>query len=189
MDQIRKELDDIIEIKNPLDNINFIANLKRKIPHAIKLIEQSDFSLNFYPNYNCYMYALNLSNAQEVNRLSKSTLGRVRPGNEFVKYLIHQVALKEIPREKVSKGDIIIYFDNNGPVHAGKIISDRIISKWNLEGHLWEHGEEEVPVKFGSDRKYFKEISRSGALSSFFRYADFESKKIENEFKQEVKFY
>ena len=87
------------------------------------------------------MFALDLSNLKEVDKKAQSTLGRVRPGN-----------------------DIIIYFDQNNPLHAGKVRSGKVVSKWNIDGYLWEHGVDEVPLCFGSNKKYFRNISKALAL-------------------------
>ena len=171
MSNLRIELDRSVAIRDPIKNIEYVNTLRNNIPHSIKLLEESDFTKNFYPNYNCYMFALDLLNSKEVDQKAQSTLGRVRPGNDFIKYLLNQEVLKEINFAELKFDDIIIYFDQNNPLHAGKVRSGKVISKWTIYGHLWEHGIDEVPLCFGSNRKYFRNISRALAVQSFSEYA------------------
>ena len=50
IENLRKKLNEVIEIKNPSKNIEYIDNLEKETPHRIKLVETSNFDNNFYPN-------------------------------------------------------------------------------------------------------------------------------------------
>ncbi len=189
MEKLRICLDEAIKIEDPIKNIEFIDKLRQEIPHTIKLIEKSAFSLNYYPNYNCHMYALNLLNSKEVDQKIRGRLGKVIPDKEFINYLLNQNILKKIDFKDIDFEDIIIYFKNDEPAHGGRIRSERIISKWGVVGHLWEHGINEAPFSFGAEKKYFRQISKELALKVFFEYSEYKSKKIDEEFEKEFKRY
>ena len=167
MEHFRIKLDEIANEDSR--QIEFIKGLKDSFNHTIVLIEESDLSQNYYPNYNCYMHAFNLAGESKVDEVAKCFNGKIRPGNEFVKYLIKENILMELPPDKVRAEDIIIYFDGKEPRHAGKINLNRVTSKWNF-GHLWEHAIYEVPLKFGSELKYFKKIEKEASFDNFLSY-------------------
>ncbi len=48
---------------------------------------------------------------------------------------------------------IVVYFDNNVPVHCGKTDKKTIISKWG-KGHVWRHELWHVPLSYGNTVKF-----------------------------------
>ena len=47
----------------------------------------------------------------------------------------------------------------------------RVVSKWGL-GHLWEHNILEVPISYGNEYKYYKDIQKEEAINSFCKFAE-----------------
>ena len=72
----------------------------------------------------------------------------------------------------VADGDYIVYLDHGKPVHAGKLVCDKVVSKWGERGQLWQHGVLEVPIKYGSDLRFFRQLPKGICLDAFKRWAD-----------------
>ena len=100
-----------------------IDNLKSEFPHTIQLIERT----NPTRPRNCYEWALDLSSVltQWVGELR---LQELFAGLQFVSTLIPY--LKEIPESDVRNDDLVLYFDDQIPTHAGLATESRVISKW-----------------------------------------------------------
>ena len=71
----------------------------------------------------------------------------------------------------VERGDIVLYFRDGSPTHAGIAIdNERIISKWGI-GHLYEHNVNEAPAKYGQDVRYYHSVTAEASLECFLEYA------------------
>jgi catechol 2,3-dioxygenase-like lactoylglutathione lyase family enzyme len=88
---------------------------------------------------------------------------------DFVSGLFGEVLAEREPGRATDE-DIIIYFDNNTPTHAGKFNKGRVVSKWGT-GHLWEHPIYEVPLSYGNRIKFYLPVDRHDILKRFIRYA------------------
>ncbi|MGO8914341.1 MAG: hypothetical protein ACLQJR_00370 [Stellaceae bacterium] len=81
------------------------------------------------------------------------------PGKKFIrameeKELLHAKALSP---SDAAEGDILIYYRNGAPEHAGILTSNRVISKWGSgPTHIWEHGIYEVPESYGDEVRVFR---------------------------------
>lgn len=75
--------------------------------------------------------------------------------------ILREDGYREISREDVTIGDIVLYYDNKGPSHVGLVIlvdplGIRVLSKWGIDGEL-EHLEENVPPGLGRPVEYYTE--------------------------------
>ena len=123
--------------------------------------------------FNCYEYAFDIAGTPPVNVIS--TEGDAKKNEklavtaDFVSWLIDEVLVDREPGS-ASNEDIIIYFDNSIPTHAGKVNKGRVVSKWGT-GHLWEHAIYEVPLSYGDRIKFFLPVDRDDVLKRFIQYA------------------
>jgi hypothetical protein len=73
---------------------------------------------------NCYMYALGL----RPDAISNFRWPDIQPDIAFVRSILGTI-LVEKPLGEAADGDIVIYFYNESPRHAGKFSNDTVISK------------------------------------------------------------
>lgn len=143
-------------------HIELIENLMGCYSHTIRpyadvLVSNADI------DYNCYKYALGLTNSTDIERISNKHLDAwdARVGTEFVFHLIDKGIVS--PQQD---GKIIVYFMDDMPQHAGKVVGDRVRSKWGL-GHLWEHAIGEVPSSYGKNYRLFGLVDTPVIISEF----------------------
>lgn len=149
--------------------IKLIAELSSRYNHSIRLKGEAKLGMPKTFRYNCYQYAFDTITSPQIEKIA-SIHQSIFPNSEFIIFLIRNGILREINWEDRRNGDIIIYFANTKPAHAGKINSDKIISKWGL-AHLWEHNIYEVPISYGTEFKIFSRVDSNLCVSSFIEYA------------------
>jgi len=122
--------------------------------------------------HNCFLFALGVVNSdviQEILVRDAMLLDRGKPrkdvkfGSEFMEELVTSGLLQ--PDEN---GEIIVYFDEAKPVHAGLMIGDRVRSKWGI-GNTWEHELWEVPESYGNSARRFSLVCDLGEVEKLFR--------------------
>lgn len=146
--------------------IPLIKRLSEKFPHSIRLVQS--LTLRGAP-FTCFMHVFGLIDSKEVKYIATRHKD-IYPGGEYVSRMVTTGVLNPVnsaPREE----DIILYFDQGVPKHAGIVTSGRIISKWGL-GHLWEHDIYEVPISYGSETKIYSPVDRQVAIQAFLEYAE-----------------
>ena len=167
--KLRKRLETITGMRSD-KQLTAIEKLRAEFSHSIVLREKANSTR--IP-FNCYEYAFNIACTPPVNIIS--TEGDAKQNEklavttDFVSELIGEVLIEREPCN-ATDGDIIIYFDNNTPTHAGKFYKGRVVSKWG-NGHLWEHVIYEVPLRYGDRIKFFLPVDRDGILKRFIQYA------------------
>lgn len=166
--EFRKRLSDITETIDVEQHEEFVVKLYATQPHSIILKLRKPGKNR--SNYNCYTFAFNLTDSPVYEKIASTPPYKVFADSEFCNFLLKKGSLKEKKLDDKKDGDIIIYFDENVPKHAGKIYSDRIISKWGT-GHLWEHDINEVPISYGNDCRIFAAITEDSAILAFIEYA------------------
>ena len=92
--------------------------------------------------------------------------------DKFIIFLLKNKVLMPISKKMVKDNDIIIYFVNNNPSHSGKIMGDKILSKWG-SCFLFEHKEWEVPINYGDTTKYYKSIPKDEIKRYYVKYSKF----------------
>ena len=137
--------------------------------HTIRPLRRGDPRKPAAERYNSFAYALDLADSERHIAVA-TNYRNIHADSAFVSYLIKNAGLEEVAADDVQKGDVVIYFHNADPVHAGKIFGDRVISKWGL-GSLWEHGPFEVPAGYGSELRYFRALGPGPAEAAFLKYA------------------
>ena len=114
------------------------------------------------------MHALEISSPPPLVAKIMGRFDVVYPGAEFIQSLISRQLLEETRGPE--DGDVVLYFRDGAPKHAGKVRGGAIISKWGL-GHVWQHPAFEVPESYGDVIRIFKKVERESAGAWFVDYA------------------
>jgi len=164
---LRDELDRLTDDPDPDCHTELLAELSESYPNNIRIVERA----NPTQRYTCYMHAFGLGYQPEYVRVAISGSGKIFANSAFVLFLLQRGYLQERTSGTASPGDVVIYFANGVPQHAG-IAKDngQVESKWGT-GHLYEHGVLEVPAKYGDKVKFYSPISKDLALKHFLEYA------------------
>ena len=167
--KLRARLDTITS-SPPDEQLTAIEELRAEFSHSIVLREGANSS---HIPFNCYEFAFDIAGAPAVNIIltegDAKKNEKLAVTDDFVSGLLREVLAERTP-DSVTDGDIIIYFDNNTPTHAGKVKKGRVVSKWGT-GHLWEHAIYEVPLSYGNRHKFFLPVDRDDILVRFIQYA------------------
>ena len=91
--------------------------------------------------------------------------GRKIPNSEYMSFLCKGYMTEKVS-ESPSNGDYVLYFSDQTIVHAGKMESGRVISKWG-RGHIWIHGICEVPAGYGNQVKYYNRLEKTTCIEAF----------------------
>ena len=172
--ELRQRLSDITE-REPAHHERLMRKLQGRHPHLITLIAVAPNPGRSPEQYTYFMYAFDMIQEPTVQRIMQWRNPRtlrcdVYPGADFVRHLIGANLLVEIACTEYEDGDVVIYYTETIPTHAGKMKGPRVISKWGL-GHLWEHGLYEVPSTFGDDVRFFTRLTRRAAVLAFVEFA------------------
>ena len=122
-----------------------IAELVQAHPHSIAQ-QKSDHSIE---SYNCVIHALGLR-----GKMAEFQYPLLFAGTALVNHLIGQELEQCDPRP-----DAVVAWSSEGVLrHVGKLIAtDRVESKWGL-GHLWAHGLDELPLRYGDVTGFYAPI-------------------------------
>jgi hypothetical protein len=143
-----------------------IEELAREFAHSICLVDDE-----FDRGYNCYTFALGLVDNDRVYEILRKDAGLdgfadIKVGVEYVVRLIKDGVLI-----RDDDGPVVLYLEDDIPVHAGIVDEGRIQSKWGI-GHLWEHDLWEVPRSYGDKTERYR-IDRPELLEpSFEEYSN-----------------
>ena len=148
--------------------IELVAELAKLYPHSVRIIGEAVPGEPETFQFTCFQHAFDLVGSRQVAEVARIYV-KVYPNSEFVQYLI-DYHLNEVGRSAIEDGDLIVYAQDAQIKHVGKIIGNRVLSKWGL-GHLWSHGTFEVPAKYGSLIRYFRRIPRQTCIQAFAVYA------------------
>jgi len=166
--EFRKRLSKITEETLLEQHEELVSNLANEHPHSIILkLGKPDGKKS---NYNCFIFAFNLTDSPVYEEIASTPPYNVFANSEFCDFLLKKRILEEKTWDDKNEGDIIMYFDEGVPKHAGKIYAHRIISKWGT-GHLWEHDIYEVPISYGNEYRIFSTLSEALAITAFIEYA------------------
>ncbi|OGS46972.1 MAG: hypothetical protein A2539_09000 [Elusimicrobia bacterium RIFOXYD2_FULL_34_15] len=178
--KFREKLQDIANKYICSEQTQAIFELYKTYSHFIKVVEEAIQGKPETFKYNCFMYAFNINHKNPNSQImlilkrefDKNSETEIFFTIKFIDFYLTIKCLHEISFNKIGNDDIIIYFDENSiPLHAGKIKNGRVISKWGLSGNLYEHSIWEVPIKYGTDVKYFEGISEEDSIKYFIEYA------------------
>jgi hypothetical protein len=145
---LRRELDEIVNGGKIgiADHSAVIAALASRYPHSIRQLPD----LSRGP-YNCFTHALGLIDSDRVQRILQRDadwygFAGIKVGSQFMARLIADKLLVDH-----SAGELAVYFVDVTPRHAGRVVGERIQSKWGI-GNLWDHEVWEVPGLVWRDR-------------------------------------
>ncbi len=152
----------------------------------IKYPQESKEQLTWLEVYDCFMYILNLHKDPSRKKIDEI---RIKINERYnrqdglvdgkcMEFLISKGYLIEVPLEKIQDDDIILYFDGSEPKHAGKIKNGKIISKWGPQ-HLWEHDIWDVPIHYGKQIKFYKNIPEEKTIIYYKEYIETKAKDID----------
>jgi hypothetical protein len=168
--ELRQRLDEITDL--PTEPVNrharLVADLVKNHNHSIHPVEDPSVRHVPFKKYTCFMYAFDLADSDAVRRIARA-LKEVYPGREFIEYLIAR-CLSEVPAEKISDRDVVVYADSEKSMHAGKMAGERVVSKWGND-YLWSHRLFEVPAKYGNQARFFSPIPVLVAEKAFIAHA------------------
>ena len=160
-----------------------LEKLKTTSGHSIRLV-QTDPDQQFHlKEFNCFEYALNLVYSVEYAGICDFEEGMFRPigaNDEFAIYLLDNKIISEIPESKAASSDLLMYFKDGKPTHAGKLNRSMVISKWG-KGLLLEHEVFEVPAVYGENVRYFRSLCLDDCEDAFVAYAKTKGRIFEEE--------
>ena len=87
------------------------------------------------------------------------------PNSEYMSFLCKAYMAEKVS-ESANDGDYVLYFSEQKIVHAGKVETGRVISKWG-SSHIWIHGVCEVPAAYGNQVKYYNRIKKTICVKAF----------------------
>jgi hypothetical protein len=152
--------------------VEFMQFLKTEYPHSIELwkeIQEGPADFKEHPpatHFNCFMFCLDIQYGDIKEILGSN--GRRIPNSDFMLFLCNGY-MTEKAGESSNEGDYVLYFSDQKIVHAGKLESGRVLSKWG-SGHVWIHGIFEVPVTYGNQVKYFNKIDKNICIKAFYEF-------------------
>jgi len=124
-----------------------IEALKATYNHNIKLIQR------VYGGDDCFQHIFRSNLPRDIlKRFNSLVENSPDVFKRIVRLLIHKNALL-MHDEKKDGDQVVIYFDKEDPTHFGKIVGNKIESKWG-SGCVWLHDLFEVPLSYGKSVKY-----------------------------------
>lgn len=150
-----------------------IGELAARHPHSIELVAPAIPGDELTFKFTCFQHAFELTDPPRTIVDIATLWPDVYPNAKFVLYLMDQ-RLTEVTPIDVVDGDVVVYFSNGVPTHAGQIKSGGVVSKWGT-AHLWRHGLYEVPARYGGEVRFFHALTRGESQESFLRFAEIET--------------
>lgn len=139
-----------------------IEALQLEFAHTIRLISFADPALP----QNCFVWALDLC-YELAHWVGTWDLPELFAGSKFVQELIPH--LTSVPKSDVAEGDLVVYFEEEMPTHAGLIKKSKVISKWG-SGHIYQHDQLEVPSSYGNDIRFYRKLPGTLVAMHFAKY-------------------
>lgn len=140
-----------------LDQVTTVMQLSRTLGLSISLARLAQRRDPSSHDYNCFMWAFGLWDKKGLADHIPD-MHDVYPRSDFAGCLVDHY-LEEISEKETRTGDIVIYFKNGEPVHAGIWDSGLVVSKWGLYSHLWRHGICEIPIEYGDEIRFYRPLS------------------------------
>ena len=134
-------------------------------PHTVNLVARCSPDIS---EANCFLFALRVKPA-DIAAYVCGNLVYFGP-----KFMAHLEKVRLATKEKAGlneaqNGDLVIYYRDGKPEHAGTWRAGKVISKWGL-GHVWCHPIGEVPASYGGTAAIFKRPQRVTQI--YQRWAD-----------------
>jgi hypothetical protein len=139
-----------------LDQVTAVIRLSHTFGLSISVARLAQREEPASYNYNCFMWAFGLLDREWLTTLIPGK-PNIYPRSVFARYLVRRYLL-EIPQRKAGAGDIVIYFKDGQPVHAGTWDLGLVVSKWGLYSHLWKHRLCELPIEYGDEIRFYRSL-------------------------------
>jgi hypothetical protein len=161
---LRTELQILVNTHDADSQVRELEKLRERFGHSIRVLE----SPHPLRRYSCLMHALDFTEKREYIAYA---LRDIYAGTEFAHWLLKGNRLTLLPKYKVRRGDLVMYFRAGEFQHAGILgRAGRVISKWGTF-LLCDHGLLEVPSSYGRAIRYFKRPTYEKAFDEFVAYA------------------
>jgi hypothetical protein len=163
--EFRHELDAAMSIAEPPEYVSRLDKLQERFKHTVSVISDQ------LRTFNCYAYALDIWQHPDFIELVEATGKTAIVNSGFIEAEIARGGFTEIALEAATVGDILIYFGDGTPKHAGKIATVGAVkvihSKWGpSETHA--HGIWEVPQSYGNELRCFKAVDPEAILDRLY---------------------
>jgi hypothetical protein len=120
--------------------------------------------------YSCAVFALGFVKDEYYESIACGQ-NEAYASPEFISFLIAKGYIKLIKDKTLYDKSLIVYKDKERVRHVGINVSKgRVRSKWGL-GYLYEHGVFEIPLQYGNDVEFYKNIDKELALDYFIEFA------------------
>jgi len=166
---LRRLISSVTQTSDPRDHEHGIKILKEKAAHGIVLLENGNETVN------CFMFAFGLVPWQSAIDVRYYA---AHPDTwldhdcliGFIDHLKRERHLEPVAIVDADQGDVVVYYEENKPVHAAMIeLNDRLVSKWGV-GNVWQHALWEVPEAYGSSAEVFRQLRIERFELAFFEY-------------------
>jgi hypothetical protein len=154
INNIRTWNDRMLSDMELLEQVIVVTRLSRALGLSISLVRPARRDDPASHHFNCFMWAFDLLDRNWLNNLIPGG-NDIYPRSDFADHLVRH-HLHEIPQEEIKKDDIVVYFKDGKPVHAGTWDSGLVVSKWGLYSHLWKHGLCELPIEYGEEIRFYR---------------------------------
>lgn len=147
---------------------SLIEKLRAAIEHTIVALDSG----TPIDQFTCGVHAFHLVGDPTYTDIASFGLGRTFAGKEFIVFLLTNNLLVLRGAEEISKGDLVVYFENGEFCHVGRMAnSNRVESKWGT-GWLYEHGLWEVPESYGHEVHCYVGLNQDASFKLFIKYAE-----------------
>jgi hypothetical protein len=176
--ELREELEKITSGSDVSSHKRKIETLCKDFGCSIRVSDEYDPTKR--EKFHCFEYALDpYRSVQEPIRIGAEEFVRFNSNEndpdeifwcQFLEYLVEKGYMREKEESVLANNDLVIYFRNSKPKHAGLWKNGRVTSKWGSKGLLYNHEIFELPVSYGTP-KYFSGIQPALHKKLFLEYA------------------
>jgi hypothetical protein len=128
---------------------------KAQFRHNVEMLPVTSPELKWF---NCYAYALGVSNERRYLDLARRYQTSVLINSDFVADLLRSGELAEVQLADVQPNDVVLYFAGDLLKHGGRVVSVKpsmvVQSKWGPH-EVHEHPLLELPTDYGDRVRYF----------------------------------
>ncbi len=151
-----------------------LRDLQAEVPHSIEVVILGKNKGLQVPDFMCFEFAFDLIYSKRYKDILESQRGwKINPisaDKGFFLFLKKRNSIQKIYFNYVDDNDLIVYFRDDEPAHAGKMIKNRVRSKWGT-GLLLDHEIHEFPELYGNTARFFRPISLEDCIELFIDYA------------------
>ena len=152
-----------------LEQVISVTNLSRCLGLSISLVRPARRDDSASHHYNCFMWAFGLLDRDWLNNLTPGE-DDIYPRSDFADHLA-RYHLSEISQQQIRPNDVVIYFKDGQPVHAGTWDAGLVVSKWGFYSHLWKHGLCELPIEYGEEIRFYRRLPEKNIRDLFERWS------------------